>query len=226
MQVATPTATPRQDTFGPMHQGIQHRSGNGRNTAVGGFQAAASYESMRMDTTRLTLTSSDGTTLSVEKQQLAYTRQGVAVNATGSSVDPKSEMTRHIVAQLRQIKQSVFESLNPQQTGKGEQTRETEEVAQVPEYWNAENTSTRIVDFATQFFSAFDGTKTEYGEIIRDAIEKGFAEAKEILGELPSATNNLIQETHELTMQKLDAWIDKEPADEKARPQATESIAA
>ena len=82
------------------------------------------------------------------------------------------------------------------------------EAAEVPEYWNAENTSQRIVDFATSFLSAFDGAPEEFQNDIKEAIKKGFEEAKDIMGELPEASAKLYNDTYELTMEKLDNFFD------------------
>jgi len=56
------------------------------------------------------------------------------------------------------------------------------EVADVPEYWNAENTSQRIVDFAMSFWEIHkdDEKFDEYFDDVMGAIEEGFGEAKDI----------------------------------------------
>ncbi len=81
----------------------------------------------------------------------------------------------------------------------------TEEI-QVPEYWNAENTSQRIVDFATSFFQGEGGS--EYGKMMIEAVKKGFEEANQILGDLPGGVGELASETQALTLQKLDQWVE------------------
>ncbi|MFC1585628.1 DUF5610 domain-containing protein [Fibrobacterota bacterium] len=77
----------------------------------------------------------------------------------------------------------------------------------IPEYWNAENTSQRIVDFATSFFSMSGQEADEFGKTIIAAVKKGFEEANEILGNLPGAAGRLIADTQQLTLEKLDAWV-------------------
>src|SRR3989339_152790 len=78
--------------------------------------------------------------------------------------------------------------------------------AKMPEYWNADNTSQRIVDFATSFLSSFSGENSEFFKTIKGAIEEGFKQAKDILGNLPGPVGKLIQKTYDLTMQKLDKY--------------------
>lgn len=76
----------------------------------------------------------------------------------------------------------------------------------IPEYWNAENTSQRIVDFSVSFFGVVDVENEEYYNQVKSAIQNGFQQAKELLGELPEEIAALIDETYDLSMQKLDLW--------------------
>lgn len=65
-----------------------------------------------------------------------------------------------------------------------------------------EKVSDRIVEFA----KAISGGDKEKIELLRDAIEKGFAEAARILGgELPE----ICQQTYQLVMEKLDRWMEE-----------------
>jgi hypothetical protein len=73
------------------------------------------------------------------------------------------------------------------------------------EYWNAENTSQRIVDFALAFAPAH-GDDPEFMKKIKAAIKKGFNEAIGALGKLPDATKSLTDDTYNLIMKKLDAY--------------------
>ena len=77
----------------------------------------------------------------------------------------------------------------------------------MPEFWNAENTSQRIVNFATAFYGIHgEGSLDDFVNSIKDAVKAGFGEAKEELGELPGAVKGLINKTYDLVMQKIDAW--------------------
>jgi hypothetical protein len=80
-----------------------------------------------------------------------------------------------------------------------------EEAAKVPEYWNAENTSQRIVDFAMSFRGlAPELSDEEYIKQVRSAVEMGYKLAKKGLGDLPGASAKLFNDTYSLTMKKFD----------------------
>ncbi|HLV32908.1 MAG TPA: DUF5610 domain-containing protein [Chitinispirillaceae bacterium] len=81
-------------------------------------------------------------------------------------------------------------------------------ILQIDEYWNAENTSQRIVDFAVSFYSLFEGSSDEYLQKIKDAVTDGFNQAKEILGSLPEPVADLMNSTFDMVMNKLDSWFD------------------
>jgi hypothetical protein len=91
---------------------------------------------------------------------------------------------------------------------------ESKEIPGLPEYWNAENTSQRIVDFALSFAGMFKGTDDEFVSMIKDAIEKGFSQAKDILGDLPDPVGKLVEKTHALVMDKIDKWASDRAAAE------------
>ncbi|MCP4148014.1 MAG: hypothetical protein GY757_09725 [bacterium] len=66
-----------------------------------------------------------------------------------------------------------------------------------------EKVSSRIVDFS---IAAFGGDKSKI-DVIRDAIDKGFAEAKKMLG---GEISEVSKETYELIQEKLDKWIESD----------------
>lgn len=76
------------------------------------------------------------------------------------------------------------------------------EAAEVPDYWNSENTSQRIVDFAMSF--ADEDSSPEFIEELRAAVMEGFAQAKEILGNIPGESGKLFNDTYESAMLKFD----------------------
>ncbi len=77
---------------------------------------------------------------------------------------------------------------------------------QISEYWNVENTSQRIVDFALSFRGVFEGSDQEFLDIIKGAVDEGFKQAKELFGTMPEPVQNLYDETYNLTIKKLDDW--------------------
>ncbi|GHV11941.1 hypothetical protein AGMMS49938_03550 [Fibrobacterales bacterium] len=77
--------------------------------------------------------------------------------------------------------------------------------ADVPEYWNSENTSQRIVDFAMSFRSlAPELSDEEYINQVRGAAEKGFGLAKKDIGDLPGQSAKLFNNTYDKVLQKFD----------------------
>ncbi len=62
----------------------------------------------------------------------------------------------------------------------------------------AEAVSNRIVDFAI----AISGGDKSKIDVLRGAIEEGFKQVKDILGDLPEVS----QKTYDLVMEKLDKW--------------------
>ncbi len=82
---------------------------------------------------------------------------------------------------------------------------ENTKAADVPEYWNAENTSKRIVDFAMSFRGlAPELSDEEYITKMRDAVELGYKLAKKDLGGLPGPSAKLFNDTYSLTMKRFD----------------------
>lgn len=77
----------------------------------------------------------------------------------------------------------------------------------VPEYWNAENTSDRIVAFATSFAGVF-GDDPGFAETMVEAVAEGFRQAGEILGNLPGKAGKLNRDTHDKVFEKLDNWLE------------------
>lgn len=78
----------------------------------------------------------------------------------------------------------------------------------VPDYWNAENTSDRIVDFATSFAGIF-GDDPEFAETMVNAVAEGFKQANAFMGELPGAAGKLNHDTQDLVFAKLDKWLEE-----------------
>lgn len=99
-----------------------------------------------------------------------------------------------------------------------------EEAAPVPEYWNAENTSQRMVDYAMSFRSlAPELSDEEYIGRMRSAVEEGFKQAKEMLGNLPGAVGKLFNDTYTSAMQKFDDLLSKLQDKTEAAPTADSS---
>lgn len=79
---------------------------------------------------------------------------------------------------------------------------------QVPAYWNAENTSDRIVHFATQMAEISGLDLDTFAEQIKKAVGAGFDQAHEATGDLPGAAGKLNRDTRELVFSKLSKWLE------------------
>jgi hypothetical protein len=117
----------------------------------------------------------------------------------------------YIKKQYEDMRTQILKEFFRKADGKTDETQDIEETSdlKIPDYWNAENTSQRIVDFALQFYDAFKGAGEDFLKMIKDAIDKGFDEAKEMLGDLPDPVSKLVSDTHDLVMQKLDTWAEE-----------------
>ncbi len=81
----------------------------------------------------------------------------------------------------------------------------------IPEYWNAENTSDRIVKFATQM-AEIAGKDSDFAKTIVKAVADGFDQANAATGPMPGAAGELNKKTRELTFAKLSKWLDDHQA--------------
>jgi len=80
--------------------------------------------------------------------------------------------------------------------------------ADVPEYWGAEKTSQRIVDFAMSFREmAPELSDEEYIEQVRKSVQLGYKLAKKDVGSMPGPSAQLFNDTYNLTMKKFDDLV-------------------
>ncbi len=109
---------------------------------------------------------------------------------------------RELVRQLLEKQGLSFREIESQYIKIDEETRiKAQEMISEGGPLSPEVVSDRIVEFA----KAISGGDKEKIDILRDAIEKGFREAAEVLGgELPE----ICQITYKLVNEKLDAWIE------------------
>ena len=102
--------------------------------------------------------------------------------------------------------------------------------------FSPEATANRIVSFAVGFFGAFQANHQEdappdqidgFAEMIKGAVQQGFAEARDIMkgiGELSSSASNDIDSTFNLVMSGIDGFAQEQHAGlaEPASPQEQE----
>jgi len=188
--------------------GLSPFSGFGKSPVPNTGAVALSTEHYSSDKLFLEYSNADGDKVSLSIEHVEYQKARLTMTGDGSSEDWQKIVDR-IVSEFQNFQKDVMNKFLEKMgitSGEAQQSDGSGAIAEVPEYWNAENTSQRIVDFATSFFSAFKGAGEEFLSIIKGAIEEGFAQAKDLLGELPTPVNNLVNQTYDLTMQKLDTW--------------------
>lgn len=180
-----------------------------RQGSPGRLNARLSAEYYKSTSMEFSYTSKDGDTVSFSMESVEYSKQIMDVEASGSEEDMK-KLVDFIKESYQDMKKDLIKAFL-KSTGVDVAESDVDvpkeiKAAEVPEYWNAENTSQRIVDFATSFFNAFEGAGEEFLATIKDAIGEGFKQAREMLGELPSEVNQLVDDTYSLVMEKLSAW--------------------
>ncbi|MBN1306600.1 MAG: DUF5610 domain-containing protein [Chitinispirillaceae bacterium] len=158
--------------------------------------------------------SKDGDTVSFSMESVEYAQSILEIAAEGDK-DDIQQVIEYIKENYQQMKKellkSFLESVGVDIT-EDDKAEGVEKVTplEIPEYWNAENTSQRIFEFAVSFYGVAGGSGEEFLSTIKAAIEEGFEQARALLGELPVEISGLIDTTYSLTMEKLDTWAYKQ----------------
>jgi hypothetical protein len=195
-------------------------SGDGRNVANRGSRGLAGQSNSGLsgitseyyscDTFSLTCSNADGDSVSIDMQHIRYQKIALENQRAGQTGEwqEMADFVKDEMDRLRgEILDRIISCLNGEKPAdKTDETDNSEEIPGLPEYWNAENTSQRIVDFAVSFYGAFEGAGEEFLSMIKSAIDEGFKQAGDITGELPGAVAKLVGNTHDLVMEKLDQW--------------------
>jgi hypothetical protein len=193
-------------------------------------QTLITSERLESDSLILQYQSKDGDTVSLNIQSVEYQKSMLAISPDEMTDEDWKKLIKQIKDEVLAMKQQMVDTLTDSVDGKIDKkekkagttdaTGAERPVADVPEYWNAENTSQRIVDFALSFRGLFKGTDEEYYNLIKNAIDDGFKQARDMLGDLPDAVNNLVDDTYALTMKKLDDWLGGQKTAQDAQPAA------
>ena len=169
--------------------------------------------SERYSVSALTLnyTNADGDSVSLAASSIDYQKAILAANG-----DDSPESWKKIIDDIKdeylRMKGAIVEKMFGGDEDEAEEAAdprafdETKGIPGLPDYWNAENTSQRIVDFALSFAGLFKGGDDEFVSMVKGAIDQGFSQAKDILGELPGAVGKLVDKTYALVMDKIDKW--------------------
>jgi|GEM_PF-1179500 hypothetical protein len=189
-------------------------------SAGAGTSGSAVLSSEKYSSERLLLqyTNKDGDTVSLSAQSIDYQKAILAAN-NSSSPDDWKKIIESIKDEYSKMKGQIVSALfgkddtaqpgGAMSSGTVEDPKafdETKAIPGLPDYWSADKTAQRIVDFATSFLSEFKGNGDEFVGMIKDAIEKGFSQAKDIFGDMPGPIDKLTAKTHALVMDKIDKW--------------------
>jgi gas vesicle protein len=182
------------------------------NSGTSGLNATIESESYSKQTLDIEFTSKDGDKVSLSMESLQYQKSTLQVDASGSPEDMQ-KIIDYLKDQYKSMREAVMKAFVESQGGTFDGTQaptkiDNSQEPAVPEYWNAENTSQRIVDFATQLLGAFKGSGEDFLKTIKGAIDEGFKQATDQLGKLPDQVSKLVSDTHDLIMQKLDKWAE------------------
>ncbi len=123
--------------------------------------------------------------------------------------DDQKSLTEKIGELARILNKKNGKGNNAENAENTDEANSSQETAGVPAYWNAENTSNRIVRMAVGFAKISGLAPDEFAEKISKAVQAGFNGANEITGDLPGAAGKLNQETHRLTFEKLQKWLEE-----------------
>jgi len=199
---------------GPSLNGNAGNAFAARRQQPASVQALIASERLQSDSMILQYQNKDGDTVSLNIQSVDYQKNMLAISPDIMTDEDWKKLIRQIKDEVLAMKQQIVDTLTDSIDGtidgtekKSEKSGTSRPVADVPEYWNAENTSQRIVDFALSFRGLFKGTDEEYFNLIKGAIDDGFKQARDILGDLPEPVSNLVDDTYALTMKKLDDWL-------------------
>ncbi|WP_287245024.1 hypothetical protein [Okeania sp. SIO1H5] len=148
-----------------------------------------------------------------DRFELTFSQQAVASMTTYGASNQQfvegvqgwmQKISEQMQEQAEGLLQAAMDEIEGKNANESDSLEELE--AALPEYWNAENTSQRIVDFATSFHSIFSGEDESFYQEILEAVREGFRQAGLMAGDQEGAVQELWNKTEDLTFQKLDSW--------------------
>lgn len=192
--------------------------------------SVASYSNTKTDTTKKTTEkATENSTSKTNTQKDTYTpsndkdtdatkkiyKQDIAlVNKLKAEADSRTQSLRSLVEKMMLKQGQTFTDATDMykllREGKLTVDPATAKQAQADiaadGYWGVEQTSERLFSFA----QALSGGNPEKADMLKDAVLKGFDEAKKAWGgELP----DICQQTYDATIKKFDAWINDGKSD-------------
>jgi hypothetical protein len=188
------------------------------STNNGVSSLALTSEQYSLTKTVLQYQNNDGDSVTLSMESIDY-QKAVLSASDANSKDDWKKVVDYLKQQYSSLKDEIIKGFlksngvdvqDNSTVDSTSQTNSNSDIPGLPDYWNADNTSQRIVDFATSFYSMFKGSGQDFLAMIKDAIDKGFSEAKDMTGDLPDAVSNLVKNTHDLVMKKLDDWAQQQ----------------
>jgi len=194
-----------------------------RPSSAGAVISAERYASQKMF---LEYESADGDKVSLRMESVRYARETMMVSGKGMSEEDWNNLVEKLSDEFVRLQQSVIEEFLEGIGASDGTKKEVDEAGEkgiegLPEYWNAENTSRRIAEMALSFRGAFEGSDEEFLAIVKGAVDEGFAQAREILGEMPDEVTALTEKTYDMVMDRLDSWLARQQQTEEAAAAAT-----
>lgn len=139
---------------------------------------------------------------SVTYEKPAHKADTVTIEQLKADSDKAHEQLRNLVRQLLERQGLTMEDVT---TGKKEfivdEQARTEAQAAIAE--GGEQSPEKVSDRLFEFATAISGGDKSKFELLKNAIEQGFNEAKKVLG---GTLPEISQKTYDLVMDKLDKW--------------------
>ena len=185
---------------------VSHTNSSG--TSANGSSGSADQGNY-VDTISISLESIQASSVSSSSSQKASTGTSqVSSNSNGSSAESLIKMIKD---QLDAIKKYLISSAlgtnNSTNASSSANSTTTDGIQGLPAYWGSEQTSQRIVDFATSFAGMTGKSGKDFYNAMVAAVKDGFGQAaKETGNNLPSTVSSLTSKTEALVLEKLKTW--------------------
>jgi|BioPla2DNA2_1021312.scaffolds.fasta_scaffold63248_1 hypothetical protein len=129
-----------------------------------------------------------------------YTRDTATIDSLKMEVEKQTQQLRDIVEKLILQQGNKYKESGSFEVDKETAAKALEDISE-DGFWGVEETSKRIFDFAI----ALSGGDPEKAQVLKDAVIKGFEQAKEAWGgQLPEISNK----TYDATIKLFDQWIE------------------
>ncbi len=191
---------------------FSHTKSSGTSATSTSAASDNDVDSSNVDTVNISLES-----LEMSSSSSAQTSSSSNVSGTDSSNGSDMQnIVKMIKDEMDKLKQNLVSTLlgldkgttgTTPTSGTTQAQDVTDGIQGLPAYWGSEQTSQRIVDFATSFSGLTGQAGKDFYNTMVTAIEKGFKDAAgEIGSNVPSQVSDLTNKTETLVLNKLKAW--------------------